>query len=246
MEEAIPNYCPTPAGYIIMKDGRKVPVGCRRWTCPHCGKWRKIRLAHRILRGFFDDKNVCAITLTQKRGSTQSIMANWKKLVRVLKREHSDLRYFWVKEFTKAGERHLHILINIEVKDLREEHSKLRRQWYQVTNHESYIVWINQDAIHNAPGYLMKYLTKAYSTEVRFKEKERRYGFSRDGKFSEKDYPIPGNFWENIARPEYMFINHSVIGKYDFKELARDGQAERFALDLINGTNNSKVMHLAI
>lgn len=200
------------------------------------------------MRGFFTDKNVYAITLTQKRGSTQSIMTNWKKLVRVLRKEFPDLRYFWVKEFTKQGERHLHVLINLDVDfyDLRLAHAKLREQWRDITGGESFVVWINRTPIENAAGYLMKYLTKAYGTEVRFKEKERRYGFSRDGGFSEKNFPIPGNFWDNIARPDLMFVNYSCISKYDFKLLASDGQAQRFALDLLNGTNNSKVMHLAI
>lgn len=199
------KFCPHPIGGIWNGDD-VFYVGCGKWTCPHCGAVKKMRLAHRVAQGFFDDEKIYAWTLTQKLGSTQDILINFSKLRKNLKYyfEHIKnnniqsfkLKYFWVKEFTKKGQRHLHILTNIYI-DIK----LLSKMWKKVTHGESYRVWINQANIRNAPGYMFKYLTKAFDDKNHhFNKKERRYGFSQDKIFNFIEIlPILGNYWDWIA-----------------------------------------------
>ena len=103
--------CPKPIGYVTI-DGNKKPVACMKWTCPYCGPIKKHRLACRISRGFSDADTVIAITLTQKLHSKRNILKDFETVRYLLKTRHSIIidRYFWVKEFTKKGQRHVHIL----------------------------------------------------------------------------------------------------------------------------------------
>lgn len=169
-------------------------MACNQWTCPHCGPIKKNRIADRVRNGYERDLDITptaghrvrAVTLTQKLGTEQYIMAAWSKMRHLLRRAGFHLKYFWAKEFTKNGERHLHLLVNAYIPQ-----HVLKELWTQATNGESYIVWItgkeqpdnSEGDIHNPAGYATKYLTKAYGTEVRFDEKEHRYGFSRHAPF---------------------------------------------------------------
>lgn len=122
--------------------------------------------------------NVKALTLTQQFGSKQPIMKNFELFVKRLRRFNVNIySYFWTKEFTKKGERHLHVIFEHEGYISQKWLSEI---WKDITKGESFIVWINDKQILNAAGYAMKYLTKAYSTEYRYKKHEHRYGFSRN------------------------------------------------------------------
>lgn len=166
--------------------------------------------------GFAHLDKVVAITLTQKTGSSQDIVDNFYVFRNILRRRYGvKMRYFWVKEFTpephdyvdrhgvlrrsQGGERHLHILT-----DTRIGQKCLSRLWREVTDGESYIVWINQTEIQNAAGYAMKYLTKGFETAP-YDENERRYGFSRHPEFkvsfqrNREALPILGDFWAIIC-----------------------------------------------
>lgn len=192
--------CPTPVGFVE-KWGGIHPVACGRWVCPWCGKWRKKRLADRVARGFIgtylQGDKVRALTLTQKLGTQQDIMKNWARLRAVFAKYQVPInKYFWVKEFTKQGERHLHILIDAD-SDI--DQNWLSDKWRTITDGESYILWINEAEIGNAAGYAMKYLTKAFF-ECEFRPKEKRFGFSQSARFKDIE-PILGDFWDIIIEP---------------------------------------------
>lgn len=190
--------CPTPIGYVTVR-GKKLPVNCMKWLCPYCGPIKKHRLAKRIARGFVGSEKCIAITLTQKLGSKRNILKDFETVrYRLKTRHHITIdRYFWVKEFTKKGQRHLHIICSSYV-----DHKLLKSLWREVTLGESYRVWINEKPIRNAAGYLFKYLSKAYTFEIRYRNKERRYGFSKKPEFKpQRDLPILGDFWEIIVKP---------------------------------------------
>jgi hypothetical protein len=200
--------CPKPIGYVTI-DGIKKPVACMKWTCPYCGPIKKHRLACRISKGFFGHDDVIAITLTQKLHSKRNILKDFETVRYRLKTRHgiSMDRYFWVKEFTKKGQRHIHILCSVYV-----DHKLLKKLWKEVTLGESYRVWINEKPIRNSAGYLFKYLGKAYKVEIRYHRKERRYGFSRHSDFKPtRELPLLGNFWDIIAKP---------IDTYNFRYLS--------------------------
>lgn len=200
--------CLTPRGYVVVS-GIKKPVRCMSWLCPSCGPIKKLRLARRIARGFFNDTDIHAMTLTQKHGSTRNIMKDfqtWREIVK--KRYGTRFDYFWVKEFTQRGQRHLHVLLqpsddNFFTGSYRKDVKRISQIWSEVTLNESYRVWINKRRIENAAGYLFKYLSKAYHFEIRYRRKERRYGFSRNPGFKPvRELPILGDFWEIIGHPK--------------------------------------------
>lgn len=245
MEET--KFCPHPIGHVW--NGSTVFfVNCNSWSCPHCGKVKKLRLAQRIETGFFSDEKVIAWTLTQKLGSTQDILINFGKLRKNLKYyfEHNNnntnimsfhMKYFWVKEFTRAGQRHLHILTNVSI-----DHKILSKLWKNVTKGESYRVWINKADIKNAPGYMFKYLTKAFNDEFhQFNRKERRYGFSQDVIFkSSKILPILGNYWDWIAY-ERTKISH---GKFFLEIVPSETREERRTTENIKNLMHTRLNRL--
>jgi hypothetical protein len=196
-----------------------------KWTCPSCGPIKKLRLARRIARGFFNHEEIHALTLTQVLGSQRNIIKDfqtWRELVK--KRYHTKLKYFWVKEFTRNGQRHLHMLFtpdteNFLTGEYRTDVKRISNLWSEVTLNESYRVWINKKQIENSAGYLFKYLTKAFGVELFpkrvwdghnysydyskcWKPKERRYGFCSERGFRPiHELPLLGNFWEIIGHP---------------------------------------------
>jgi hypothetical protein len=89
------------------------------------------------------------------------------------------LKYFLVKEFTKKGVRHLHVLINAYI-----DQKTISEKWERATKGTSKIVWI-EDAknIKNPAGYMTKYLTKNLNDEHKYGRKERRYAFSAHKEF---------------------------------------------------------------
>ena len=250
MEEPSKPHCPTPIGYMDIPNVGIIPIACRRWNCPHCGKWRKIRLALRVANGFFGHNDVITWTLTQSPSDKSNIVKNFNILRRILKRKHNiTMKFMWVKEFTPkshhyvdikgnirfsvGGTRHLHILTLTPI-----DQDYLSQLWKEITHEKSYIVWVNQANIKNAGGYVFKYLTKAYESETGYQKNERRYGFSKDYKFSIKyerhtseleNFPLMGDFWEIIGHPRCM--------PYFHKEIHPDDYKPSYSLKTINSQN---------
>ena len=75
--------CPQPVGLFHNKlTGKTVIIPCNSWSCPHCGKIKKNRVADRVKKGFDADliipgHRIRSITLTQKLGSVRDIMKDW-------------------------------------------------------------------------------------------------------------------------------------------------------------------------
>lgn len=212
------------------------PVSCQRWDCPHCGKIKRWRLINRVRDGFANSDRVIAVTLTQKLGSNQDIVENFYKLRDILRKRRIKLKYFWVKEFTRKGERHLHILIDTWI-----DHAELKKMWLTVTNGESWVVWVNETDIISAGGYCSKYLTKSFSYE-KFDAYERRYAFSRDNAFKVKNQlnkealPILGDFWQIIGSnrnraKDGKFVleiqDYGFTGKTGKKNASRQSQSQK-------------------
>ena len=204
--------CPTPVGsYIHHHTGEHKPIPCNRWSCPYCGPIKKWRVAQRVNKGFHPEilagQRIRALTLTQKLGTNQYIMDCWTRFRALLAKRNYHLMFFWSKEFTINGERHLHVLINAYIPQ-----PVLQHCWTIATHGESYIVWITgkefpdmpDGDIFNPAGYATKYLTKAYGQDYRFEKGERRYGFSRSPLFRYNPVKIfcslsVAEFWDYIV-----------------------------------------------
>ena len=200
-KEKVWNKCPQPIGLFINKNtGNRVPMACHKWTCPHCGKIKKMGILHRVKMGFHPDmisagSRIRGIVLTQKLGSRRDIMRDWATFRHILVRAGYHLKYFWAKEFTKKGQRHLHALVNAYISQ-----HVLKDAWSRATQHESWIVWITgknhpkrSEDIYNPAGYATKYLTKSYGHEQQFDTHERRWGFSREPLFKPQQSGNIGN-----------------------------------------------------
>lgn len=98
----------------------------------------------------------------------------WNRLKASLRKYGIVFEYVWMKEFTKRGRRHLHVLLDRFVRK-----SLIRRLWKFATEGTSYVISINHRPIRSAAGYISKYITKGLVKEHRYRLKERRYSFSR-------------------------------------------------------------------
>jgi hypothetical protein len=89
-------------------------------------------------------------------------MADWATFRHILVRQGIHVKYFWSKEFTVKGQRHLHAVINAYIPQ-----NVIKDAWQRATDGESFIVWITgKDKkerchdIYNPAGYAMKYITQ--------------------------------------------------------------------------------------
>lgn len=193
--------CPNPIGYWVSLD-KIYPLPCGKWKCPHCGKVKKGRVLDRVKTGFetigSDYARMMTLTLGPK-AENKKIGKYWARFRQyILKNYGLKLSFFWVKEFTKKGKIHMHILVDQYV-----HISKIRKAWKYATYQTSHIVHITgakNEGIYNPAGYMMKYITKTCDDE-RFGVHERRYGFSRTPGFKpqprdktpNKLYPVFGS-----------------------------------------------------
>ena len=190
--------CPTPVGVYYPEDneGEARPVPCKRFKCPYCGKIRRKQVMDKVKRGFGSDR-VRFLTLTippqidNYKG--RRLMKAWNRFRTRIKQLFSGFKYFWVKEFTKKGIRHLHIMINVYIPI-----AVIKRVWKKATTYTvkvqngreeretfasiTHISGSKKRKIMNAAGYMTKYMTKQMQGR-NFDERERRYGFSRDNSF---------------------------------------------------------------
>lgn len=82
--------------------------------------------------------------------------------------------FFLVKEFTKKGKRHLHVLINRYIPS-----RVVMYAWRLATDGNSFVTKIARREIKNAAGYMTKYMTKTMEVGL-FRRRERRYSCSRN------------------------------------------------------------------
>jgi len=164
--------CPTPVGQALNNStGKRIVLPCKRWTCPECGPAKVSRL--RVRYGLGDLQPSAFLTLTQQTDDPTPIMAAWNRFITSLRRKGWIVRYFLVREYTRKGKAHLHVLVEGYWPWV--QTSKL---WVMATSGSSKITNIKK--IHNAGGavgYVVKYLTK--SLDSQYNKGERRYTASR-------------------------------------------------------------------
>jgi len=179
-----PTNCPTPSGYFVSDDGKiKIPAPCNSWTCPTCGPHKKNKLMD-VVRIASDqikqDKTLPAqrkiwrfLTLTQRDTDPTPIMTAWNRWRAFMAKKKITFDFFLVKEFTKKGKRHLHVLINRYIPS-----RVVMYAWRLATDGNSYVTKIARREIKNAAGYMTKYMTKTMEDGL-FRRRERRYSCSR-------------------------------------------------------------------
>jgi len=175
--------CPTPIGRYVSSGGVSIPAPCNSWRCPVCGKVKKNKVIDRIHDGQVllkqdeslhpDYRFFRFLTLTQSVDDPVPIMKAWNRFRAYFAKKGIKFVYFGVKEFTKKGKRHLHILVN---RYLRFE--DIKYAWMLATEGYSWRVWINRVDIKSGAGYMTKYMSKTLDHEM-FKRGERRYFHSR-------------------------------------------------------------------
>lgn len=210
--------CPTPVGYATKKMGEdigvKIPVNCKRWSCPHCGKVNKKRVLDRVAYGFHGFQwqpkrgvRIRGMTLTELKDpdndEADKISVHFARLRANLAKKGYRPQYFRVTEFRpREGDtsenpkqyRHYHVLMNAYIPQ-----AVISNAWYEATNHTAYVVWVNASDIMKGAGYLSKYLTKSMNDE-HFGKHERRFSFSQ------KCFPL-------VAFEEWRDLDGVLIGK---------------------------------
>lgn len=141
-----------------------MPLYCRRWQCPDCGKHQRRRLKRRLISG----RPTTFITLTtnpkahpDREEAFRDASLNINRLMKVLRRRYSAIRiqYALVWELTKQGYPHAHILLRAPYIPQK----FLSREWQRLSGAD--IVDIRQIRTENqAAAYVSKYLTKDPAT----------------------------------------------------------------------------------
>lgn len=180
-EEEKNGKCPTPYGKTL--DGHI--IACKRWSCPHCSNVKIMRISNKTNYGFKDREILYRVTITQRLGSTRNIMRDWQTLKKRIERKYSaKVNYFWVKEKTKNGQRHLHLLIDQAV-----DSQWIRDNYAEITRGESFHVKVNEEPVLHCWGYALKYMSKDLDIQLveidgkkvpYWNYKERKYGYSRE------------------------------------------------------------------
>ncbi|HEY9758981.1 MAG TPA: hypothetical protein V6C97_27680 [Oculatellaceae cyanobacterium] len=121
-------------------------------------------------------------TLTLRAGwvDDRKIMLFWGRIRAHLAKMGVRLpKYFWVKEFTLQGVRHLHIIVTMELASHIKE-DELERLWYLASEKTSWIVDTGYPSfdLKNPAGYASKYLSEDLAS-TRYLPHERRHGSSQ-------------------------------------------------------------------
>lgn len=184
--------CPSPVGLLHTFDVAtgeymgSIPKACERWDCPVCGQRKKNMLIDGIRDGalrIVQDTNLpdtervlrhVVLTFATS-DDTPPGLAFSRFRAGIAKAGIKNLRYLWVKEFTRKGKRHFHLLINRHI-----EHSLLKHLWSNATDRKSFYVYITRadHNIRNAGAYLGKYVAKGLHSR-KFRRRERRYSSDR-------------------------------------------------------------------
>ena len=186
------SFCPNSPGHFILPAGNSVPARCNSWGCSFCSPAKKHRYLDRIARGTATGGYRWRfLTLTQATSDPMPIMTAWARWRRYMHNDGwSRLKYVWVKEFTRKGKRHLHILVNAYVPQ-----ALIKKNWLRATRQKSFIVHIvgkDEDGIKNGAGYMSKYLSKNIESDHEWRKYERRFGFSRWDAWREPEKPPSG------------------------------------------------------
>jgi len=164
--------CSNPVGVAISSStGRIVKLPCNRWHCPDCGPVKVKRLQVRTLLG--DLQPTAFLTLTQHIDDQTPITAAWNRFVSSLRSKGWLIRYIWVKEHTRRGKEHLHVLVEGWW-----DWTETSRLWMLATGGASKITNIKRlHDVRGAVNYIMKYLSKTLNDY--YEKGERRYSASR-------------------------------------------------------------------
>lgn len=209
MNDILVTNCPTPVGRYVSKEGWSIPAPCNSWRCPVCSKVKKNKVVDRVHDGQVllsqdetlhpDFRFFRFLTLTQATDDDTPIMTAWARFRAYFAKKGIKFVYFGVKEFTKNGKRHLHILVN---RYLRFE--DLKYAWLLATKGNSYRVWINRVDIKSGAGYITKYMAKTLQHEM-FKRGERRYFHSRGIYFKNHRQFVPKHKFRFEFAPKINF-----------------------------------------
>lgn len=178
--------CPHPIGFFVLaSDDRRctdvvVDAPCNSWDCKYCGPKKKQKLLLRISRNYAGEK-CTMITLTLQKDvpfDRELLQTAWARLRARLAKEDFKLTFVKLKQFTKNGTRHLHVLVKGNFPWTK---TQLSRVWLEVTNGTSWVVDTGRHdyEIKNAAAYSSRYVTRAITTH-KFCWNERRYTTSRD------------------------------------------------------------------
>lgn len=136
------------------------PVLCDRWTCALCGPrraaWLKRELKAAQLQyelRFFWTLTIRTSTCTPTE-SDELVTAAWNKLEQRIKRKYGRFSFIWIREHTKKGYAHLHLLVSLDV-----DPGWLSASWLASTG-GSWIVDVAPVDSSRAGDYLAKYCTQ--------------------------------------------------------------------------------------
>lgn len=145
------------AVYDDYRDGKAkgITLRCNTLVCPDCAKRRRARIASKIRYFLVSHPNAYLITLTLKQGTHRigEIMLFWKRLRARLWKIGVEFKFLLVREFTRKGTEHLHILVSRRLNI-----ALVRKIWHEITG-DSFVIDARK-ADEGAIGYLSKYLAK--------------------------------------------------------------------------------------
>lgn len=160
---------------------------CRTWGCPVCGPRRARRVKGHIIDVAKEHRLNRLMTLTMRVGSegrrdpTEYLMSKWNAFRTRLRQRYPDMVYLWVREYTKRGYPHLHILVNKYV-----PFEWLKGAWSQLG--AGTFVNIKYVDMHRVVSYLSKYLKKDILV-LHHPRKSHRWGGSRETVMERKVSP---------------------------------------------------------
>jgi hypothetical protein len=141
--------------YELWRTYHAVPVRCNTLACPLCASIRRARIKKKITHFLqqFPDAHMLTLTIRHGKHELGIIMEYWKRLRARFWKEGIKFKYFLVREFTRKGTEHLHILVSQRLNIV-----WVRKVWKEITG-DSFVVHIAK-ADEGAVAYLSKYLSK--------------------------------------------------------------------------------------
>lgn len=155
---------------------------CKSYFCEKCSTHKKLTLETRLKKSLkFKDIRFLTLTLKPKFDNTYHEITYIKKtfnnLIYNLKKNNIKFNYFYILEFTKKNQPHLHIFIDkyVNINIIREHWAKWTKspqmEIKKVTNRNKTI------------KYLIKYLSKTINNKnnkTYYLNSKRRYSYSRN------------------------------------------------------------------
>lgn len=139
---------------------RIIPALCAQWVCILCGPMRAAWLKREIklAMGRHNLNHFWTLTIwTQTmpaRWSDVAITLAWNKLNQNLWHKYGAYSYVWIREHTKAGYAHLHLVCSLDITP-----GKLSAMWRKASG-GSYIVDVQPVETENVADYIAKYCTQ--------------------------------------------------------------------------------------